>query len=229
SIKSAETSSTCHTESLSIRTTNIWVRAALHQVFKIPSQEYEPALVLGEKFTPGNDASHFCKPTDVAVASNGVFFVADGYCNSRLMKFAPDGMLMEILDQGEFDTPHSLALIEEEDLICVADREHHSIRCFSAGLYNPKDVGVEKQTINDPRLGRVYAIDYANGNLYAVNGPEADSPAHGFTIDVSTGEIKETWQPAEGFGSPHDVTASWTGTEVYVGDIGKNRPWKFQR
>ena len=35
-------------------------------------------IVLGEKFVPGNDAGHFCKPTSVAVSSSGVIFVADG-------------------------------------------------------------------------------------------------------------------------------------------------------
>ena len=37
------------------------------------------SLVLGTAFVPGNDEKHFCKPTSVAVASNGVIFVADGY------------------------------------------------------------------------------------------------------------------------------------------------------
>ena len=48
------------------------------QVFRIPSGQTEPDLVLGEQFVPGNDESHFCKPTDVAVADNGDFFVSDG-------------------------------------------------------------------------------------------------------------------------------------------------------
>ena len=43
--------------------------------------------MLGEKFTPGDDASHFCKPTAVAVASSGIVFVADG----------------SVIDHGKFD------------------------------------------------------------------------------------------------------------------------------
>ena len=35
-------------------------------------------MSLGEKFVPGNDASHFCKPTDVAVMEDDSFFVSDG-------------------------------------------------------------------------------------------------------------------------------------------------------
>lgn len=43
---------------------------------------------------PGSDNEHFCKPTDVAVAASGDFFVADGYCNARIMKYTPDGKLV---------------------------------------------------------------------------------------------------------------------------------------
>ena len=35
-------------------------------------------VVLGEKFVPGSDGDHFCKPTSVAVATNGMVFVGDG-------------------------------------------------------------------------------------------------------------------------------------------------------
>jgi peptidylamidoglycolate lyase len=40
---------------------------------------------------PGSDETHFCKPTDVAVAKSGEVFVSDGYCNSRIIKFSADG------------------------------------------------------------------------------------------------------------------------------------------
>jgi len=37
-----------------------------------------PSLVLGTRFEPGTDASHFCQPTDVAVMNSGDIYVADG-------------------------------------------------------------------------------------------------------------------------------------------------------
>jgi peptidylamidoglycolate lyase len=51
----------------------------------------KPSLILGEAFVPGNDERRFCKPTAVAVHSNGDFFVSDGYCNSRIIKFNKNG------------------------------------------------------------------------------------------------------------------------------------------
>jgi len=52
------------------------------QVFKFNSAgKQEPSLVLGKKFEharSNEDTERFCEPTDVAVASNDDFYVADG-------------------------------------------------------------------------------------------------------------------------------------------------------
>jgi peptidylamidoglycolate lyase len=86
-------------------------------------------LTLGESFVPGDDSSHFCKPTDVAVSNDGLnIFVADGYCNSRIVKFDSKGKYLKeySMPKGEQQLviPHSLVLIESLDLLCVADREN---------------------------------------------------------------------------------------------------------
>lgn len=71
---------------------------AMHQVFKFPpilntrsSDDIKPMLELGRKFVPGSSRTMFCKPSAVAVLPSGEFFVSDGYCNSRIIKFAHDG------------------------------------------------------------------------------------------------------------------------------------------
>lgn len=46
---------------------------------KFPKGSTNASLVLGAAMEPGSDDTHFCKPTDVAVAPNGEFFVSDGY------------------------------------------------------------------------------------------------------------------------------------------------------
>ena len=54
----------------------------------------KPSMILGEAFEPGHDEKRFCKPTAVAVESNGDFFVSDGYCNSRIIKFNAKGEII---------------------------------------------------------------------------------------------------------------------------------------
>lgn len=210
---------------------NIWITdVAMHQVFKIPQSDDEKTLVLGDTFMPGSDGEHFCQPTDVAVASNGDFFVSDGYCNSRVVKFSADGQQVDEWGDDEgFNIPHSLALAEDLDTLCVADRENDRIVCHSAGLTD-NTVTTNSTILNHNRLGRIYAIEYNNGALYAVNGPSRtmEEQTTGFTVDMTNGEVVSTWRPQEGFGTPHDVTTSPDGRSVYVGDIGKDTVWEFE-
>lgn len=73
---------------------NVWVTdVGLHQVFKFDS-DGNLLMTLGEAGVSGLDATHFKLPTDVAVASDGSFYVADGYGNSRVAKFSADGLLL---------------------------------------------------------------------------------------------------------------------------------------
>lgn len=74
---------------------NVWLTdVALHQVMKLNRNKGggdSPLMVLGNKFSPGNGRTNFCKPTSVAVLPSGDFFVADGYCNARIIKFNKSG------------------------------------------------------------------------------------------------------------------------------------------
>ena len=46
------------------------------------------------------------------------------HCASRVLKYNKAGELIGLFGVGDFEIPHSLALAEELDLICVADREN---------------------------------------------------------------------------------------------------------
>lgn len=72
----------------------------MHQVFKFPPimnpnvNNSVPLLTLGSKLKPGAEKNMFCKPTAVAVETSGKFFVSDGYCNARVIKFDADGTFL---------------------------------------------------------------------------------------------------------------------------------------
>lgn len=73
---------------------NVWITdVGLHQVMKFsPNNRTAPELTLGIAFQPGNTIQKFCKPTAVAVLpSSGDFFVSDGYCNARIIKYSRSG------------------------------------------------------------------------------------------------------------------------------------------
>ncbi|XP_066271867.1 peptidyl-glycine alpha-amidating monooxygenase-like [Branchiostoma lanceolatum] len=220
---------------------NVWVTdVAMHQVFKFaPGGGERPLLTLGERFVPNWSTDHFCQPTDVAVEKSGDFYVSDGYCNSRILKFDSTGKLLAVLgevshdaapDQGfalgtQMVIPHSLALAEDKQQLCTADRENGRVVCFSTVTGKPV------RTIQHPEFGdRLFAISYSpsqGGLLHAVNGPTdpPTTPVQGFTMRFGDGEILDTW-PDQAFGNPHDVACASSG--VYVVEIGPNKVWKLE-
>lgn len=71
---------------------NVWLtNVALHQVFKFSSSSENSTdnllMTLDTPFEPGNDFDKFCKPTSVAIATSGEFYVADGYVIHALLNF----------------------------------------------------------------------------------------------------------------------------------------------
>ncbi|TNN16077.1 Peptidyl-alpha-hydroxyglycine alpha-amidating lyase 2 [Schistosoma japonicum] len=204
---------------------NFWITdVALHQVFKFPPDlSNEPLLVLGERFKPGSGMNQFCKPTDVVVATNGQIFISDGYCNSRIMKFNENGELMKSWGQktndskspGPYDLniPHQLSLLEEEDAICVADRENKRVVCYTAGLYSQtlKNTGEYLFEYNQPNMRPVYgvAIEPSQKLIFALIGSKSieEDNSKVEIIDFYTqkliGEIKNKW--GIGFGNVHSI------------------------
>ncbi|XP_055554900.1 peptidyl-glycine alpha-amidating monooxygenase isoform X4 [Falco biarmicus] len=218
---------------------NYWVTdVALHQVFKLGADDKEPLLILGVALQPGSDRNHFCQPTDVAVDPiTGSIYVSDGYCNSRIIQFSPNGLYVMQWGEGtetssgrarpgQFHIPHSLALIPDFNQLCVADRENGRIQCFRL------ETGEFLREIKHKSFGReLFAVSYVPGGLlFAVNGmpyPGETEPVQGFVMNFSTGEIISTFIPLrKSFEMPHDVVASEDKT-VYVGDVLARAVWKF--
>ncbi|XP_059580966.1 peptidyl-glycine alpha-amidating monooxygenase isoform X6 [Alligator mississippiensis] len=214
-----------------------WVTdVALHQVFKLGAHDKAPLLTLGMALQPGNDKNHFCQPTDVAVDPiTGTIYVSDGYCNSRIVQFSPNGLfIMQWGEEtssgtpksGQFLIPHSLALIPDFAQLCVADRGNGRIQCFRL------ETGEFTKEIKHKSFGReLFAVSYVPGGLlFAVNGkpyPGDLEPVQGFVMNFSTGEIIDTFVPVrKNFEMPHDIVASEDKT-VYVGDAHARTVWKF--
>ncbi len=184
----------------------------------------------------------------MAVSADGKsFFVADGYCNSRIIKYNVDPTSHEVtkvwqlgtatgtgltLSPGNmaFNIPHSLALAEDRRTLCVADRENKRIQCFDS------DAGTFKKTLSPKGLSRVYAVAYSpanGGNIYAVNGPDPFSAFTGNTVEgliigIDDGLKKGTFAPTgKDFQNPHDVAVSNDANFIYVGELNPFLMWKL--
>ncbi|XP_031832415.2 peptidyl-alpha-hydroxyglycine alpha-amidating lyase 1 isoform X1 [Nomia melanderi] len=216
--------------------------------FNILFQSYNPrpSLILGEPFEPGNDETRFCKPTAVAVQDNGDFFVSDGYCNFRIIKFNAKGerilqwgrrwkytgsIYMQDPPPNMFYVPHALALASEFNLIFVADRENGRVLSFSANN------GTFQKQYKHPTIGtKIYSVAYTKEKLYLINGPEPQNSEpqnsehiRGFILDVHSGDILSQFGPNHDMNRPHDIAVTENGSEIYVVELNTRTMYKFSQ
>jgi len=115
------------------RDDNLWTTdVGSHLVLKLDPQG-RVLLAFGRMKQPGDDVAHFNQPTDVAFDGAGNVYIADGYGNSRVLKFDRAGKFMlgwgmKGSGPGQFDLPHTIAV--DGDLVYVGDRENARIQIF---------------------------------------------------------------------------------------------------
>lgn len=106
-----------------------------HLVLKLGASG-DVLLVLGRVNLGGEGNWVFNQPTDVAFSRGGDIYVADGYGNSRVVKFDRYGNYLKAWGKygsgpGEFNLPHTVA-VDKEERVYVGDRENQRIQIFDS-------------------------------------------------------------------------------------------------
>jgi peptidylamidoglycolate lyase len=210
---------------------NIWLTdVGLHQVFKF-SHDGRLLLTLGQPRVGGWDATHFNQPTDIAIRKDGSFYVSDGYVNSRVGLFDPNGRFLSEWGkkgsgEGQFSNPHGLAFGEGGDVL-VADRENSRIQVFDLqGRFKRQWLGA-KQT------GRVFSVVAdAHGALYVgVRRADYDPPSNGvLKLDREWRTVASIGFGAAGdptFNAVHDLAVGRDGS-IYVAETRTKRVVKLR-
>jgi peptidylamidoglycolate lyase len=212
---------------------DIWVTdVGLHQVLKF-DHKGKLLMKLGEAGVAGTDSCHFNRPTDVAVAPDGCFYVSDGYRNSRVVKFSASGKYLLSWGTygdgpGQFDIPHSLDL-DEKGNVYVADRENNRIEIFDPN-------GRFLREWKDRRFGKLYSIRFDNTKQYVVWTDYVTnyiSPrGSDIVICEPDGKLISRFGRSGNYDGPvcryHCLGVDKDGN-IYVGDILKDRLQKFRR
>lgn len=203
------------------RDDNVWVTdIGTHQVLKFDAQG-KLLLALGKKGEPGAGPDHFDRPTDVAVAPDGTVYVADGYGNSRVLKFSGDGKLLKQWGRkgkgdGEFDLPHAIRL-DARGRVYVGDRENNRVQVFDPdGRFLARFID----------SGAPYGLFLTgDGRLFV-----ADGRAHWVKVLDLEGRVLGRWgEKGTGPGQflvPHAVCVDSRGA-VYVAEVDGRRVQKF--
>ena len=115
----------------------VWLTDDLHHTVRKFTPEGKLLLTIGDPDKPAElqGGKPFNRPTHVAICpKSGYLFVSDGYGNSRVHKYAPDGKYVMSwgepgTDPGQFNLPHNL-VTDRDGLVYVADRENHRVQIF---------------------------------------------------------------------------------------------------
>jgi DNA-binding beta-propeller fold protein YncE len=126
------------------------------------------------RFDPTPTFSHkpFNMPAGIAFGPSGEMYVADGYGNSVVHKFSPDGKLLKTWGgpgngTGQFNIPHALA-VDKHGNVYVADRMNDRIQKFTAegehistwtDVVFPMDIHMDRE--NDV-IYVLESLDYVN-------------------------------------------------------------------
>jgi hypothetical protein len=202
---------------------NVWVTdVGRHLVMRFDSAG-ALTLTLGLDGEAGCDDRRFNQPTSVCVVPSGDIFVTDGYGNSRIVKFTPDGKFIKAwgqrgIEPGQFHTPHVIVQGRRGHLY-VSDRENDRIQIF--------DLEGELIAI----WGGLYSVDglclAPDGTLYGSVGATNSI----FQFD-SGGGTRRVWVQPELMDYPHGICVDGKGF-IYVSETGEgpkgDRILKLQR
>jgi hypothetical protein len=111
-----------------------------HAIFKFTNDGSRLVQTIGTVGEPGADATHFFRPTFMAWLPDGSFFVADGYENTRVVKFDATGKFVTAWGEkgtppndtrpGYFNNVHGLAVDPRTRRVFVNDRANNRAQVF---------------------------------------------------------------------------------------------------
>jgi DNA-binding beta-propeller fold protein YncE len=172
---------------------NVWTTdAASSMVYKFsPEGKLLLQIEVGGQPSPCNN---FCSTTDLAFASDGHLFIADGYRNARILEYAADGTKLREWGNpgtgpGQFRLPHSIQ-IDATNTIYVADRENGRVQRFDR---TGKFLG-EWST-----YGKTFGLTLAGDAMWLSSIPRGPNGAPGWLIEVDrvSGKLR-TYVDAQG-------------------------------
>jgi sugar lactone lactonase YvrE len=211
----------------------VWLTDDLQHTVRKFTPEGKLLLTIGDPDKPATlqGGKPFNRPTHVAICpKSGDLFISDGYGNSRVHKYSPDGKHVMSwgepgTDPGHFNLPHNL-VTDRDGLVYVADRENHRVQIFDGqgryqgqwnNLHRPCGLFVDRTqnggTFYIGELGHALPVNEHVPNL----GPRVT------VLDAKGQKVARFGGPFGGekpgeFTAPHSVVTDSQGS-VYVSEV----------
>ena len=184
---------------------------------------------------PGSPAPYqsgepFNRCTHVALSPKNEIYVSDGYGNSRVHKYAPDGKLLLSwgepgCDPGQFNIVHNICA-DRNGWVYVADRENHRVQVFDGnGKYETQWNNMHRPCALYMDTTRAEAICYV-GELGPGMTVNKEAPNLGNRVDIYNSAGKRLARlgdiyPGEKAGqfiAPHGIALDSRG-DIYVAEV----------
>ena len=179
-------------------------------VYKLDPTSGAVRMTLGTKGVKGASDSTFNRPADVTVSAAGDIFIADGYGNSRVVKYSKDGKFVKAWGTkgtapGQFNLPHNL-VIDSSNRLLVADRENSRIQVFDLdGKFLEQWPGLG---------GKPYGLAIAPDDTLYIGD------ADGGTVTITrNGKVLEVIRD---LGRPHQLAVDASGA-IYYADVREGK------
>jgi DNA-binding beta-propeller fold protein YncE len=166
----------------------------------------------------------FNRPTAVAFAPNGDFYVSDGYVNSRVVRYNRDAIFQNQWGakgkgDGEFDLVHDVA-VDSNGRVYVADRTNERIQVFDAyGKFITKwtGIGAPWGIYYVAKENAIYMCDGVNNRVVRLN-----------MEGQVTGVLSSYGKTPGKLDFAHHLAVDSTGA-IYVAEIKNWRVQKFAK
>ncbi len=208
---------------------HIWiVDDYAHAVYKFTNDGKEIVQTLGIPNEAGEDEKHFARPTFMTFSEDAMF-VADGYVNSRVMKFDHDGNYLMQWGQkgtlpddtrpGYFNALHGIDIDQDSGRVYVSDRMNNRIQVF-----DQEGTFLDQWRVGDPPSDVQYLI-VSNGSVWIMDG--GTTKLLKYDLDSHFLDSWGTWGTFPGgMWGVHGMTVDEEGN-FYISEVNTGRAQKF--